>query len=275
MSEGIPWWLYVDPAGTPSGNMAKDAWCLEQARITGRPILRLYGWDRPTLSVGRAQKVSREIDLEACREAGVVLVRRATGGRAVLHGGDLTYAVAAPTGLPGFQGGILTVYKEISRVFEAFFRAMGITPEVKAYTGRERALEASAICFATPSAFEIMVDGRKLVGSAQRLQANALLQHGSIPLRPQFALLASLFRGATPATVAAQMTDLTTLGILPDHDEAAVREGLITAFSGVLGAHFDAGPFDAAAQEEVAALEKRFPLLDEEMGARRARKSVV
>jgi len=263
-SEPVHWWMYSDPPGNPSGNMAKDAWCMEQAEATGRPLLRLYEWDRPTLSVGRAQKVLREIDPQGVREAGVSLVRRGTGGRAVLHGSDLTYAVAAPAGRPEFQGGILRVYREISRVFEVFFRGLGIEPEVKAYTGRERAMQASAICFATPSAFEILVDGRKLVGSAQRMKARSLLQHGSLPLRSQTAMLAKVFRDTTPAAVAGTMTDLTTLGILPGLSQAQLRDRLAEAFAEVLGAVFDPGPFGEKDRARVAELEAQFPIFDPE-----------
>jgi lipoyl(octanoyl) transferase len=248
----MEWELHEDPPGSAARNMAKDEVCLERARRSGRPALRLYGWERMALSIGRSQALEREIDLAACVAAGVPLVRRITGGRAVLHGSDLTYAVTAPTAGAGFGGGILPTYRALSGVFVRFLRALGCEPEVQTYSGRERAGLASAICFATPSAFEILVGGRKLVGSAQRLLSTAFLQHGSLPLAPQYELLARLFRGASQAELRRQMTDLETLGLLERHGPQALRERLVAAFAEELGVTFVPaawGPQDEAAVE--------------------------
>ncbi len=246
-----PWELHLDAAADPAYNMAKDAYLLQRAQAEGTASLRLYGWERLTLSVGRSQRVEREVDLAACRRAGVPLVRRITGGRAVLHGSDLTYAVAAPTALPPFDGGILPIYRTLSGVFVALLRELGCEPEVKAYTGRQRVALADPICFATPSAFEILVGGRKLLGSAQRLLPKAFLQHGSLPLAPQWALLARLFRHADARALRDQMTDLQTVGVLPaGGDDAAVREALVRAFGAVLG--MDLRPAAWRAEDEAA-----------------------
>jgi lipoate-protein ligase A len=254
----MEWELHLDPPRSAACNMAKDEHCLERARRSGRPALRLYAWERLALSVGRAQQIGREIDVEACRAAGVPLVRRITGGRAVLHGSDLTYSVTAPTGLPGFGGGIMPIYRELSRVFVRFLADLGCAPAVQTYTGRERLSLASAICFATPSAFEILIDGRKLVGSAQRLLPTAFLQHGSLPLAPQWDLLARLFRGASPAALREQMTDLETLGVLQRHGEPALRERLVAAFAEELGVRFVPAHWDDADERAVQALESRY-----------------
>ncbi|MDH4246418.1 MAG: hypothetical protein OEW39_01215, partial [Deltaproteobacteria bacterium] len=127
------WYLYLDAPGSGPHNMAKDAFFLEHAVVTGIPTLRLYQWEPMTLSVGRTQKIEREVNLDACREAGVPLVRRSTGGRAVLHGQDLTYSVTAPLVEP-FQGGIMQVYQKLSGVFVRFFQELGLEPQVQAYT---------------------------------------------------------------------------------------------------------------------------------------------
>ncbi len=234
----VRWDLHLDADGAPAYNMAKDEYCLERTLQTGRPSLRLYGWDRLALSLGRAQNMERELDLAACTANGVELVRRITGGRAVLHGSDLTYAVTAPTALPAFSGGILSIYREISRALVAFLRSLGCEPQVKAYTARERARLSSPICFVTPSAFEILADGRKLIGSAQRRLPRAFLQHGSIPLAPQAELLARLVRGAAAEALRGQMTDLETLGVIGAVSISEVRQRLVQAFSDELGAAF-------------------------------------
>ena len=259
----MEWELHRDAAGSAAHNMAKDEVCLARSRRHGRPALRLYGWERFTLSVGRAQQVSRDIDLAACRAAQVPLVRRPTGGRAVLHGSDLTYAVTAPTALPGFGGGILPIYRVLSGVFGRFLAGLGHTPQVKAYTGRQRADLASAICFATPSAFEILVDGRKLVGSAQRQVAGAFLQHGSLPLAPQWGLLARLFKGASEAELREKITDLETLGGRPV-DEADLRERLLRAFAEELDVRFVPAAWDEADEAALQALLPHYAPLEAE-----------
>jgi lipoyl(octanoyl) transferase len=260
----MEWDLHSDAPRTAAHNMAKDAWCLERSRRTGRPALRLYAWERLTLSVGRSQRIGREIDVAACRAAGVPLVRRITGGRAVLHGSDLTYAVTAPTALPGFGGGIMAIYRSLSRVFVRFLSDLGCAPEVKAYTGRERLELASPICFSTPSAFEILVGGRKLVGSAQRLLADAFLQHGSLPLAPQWELLSRLFRGADAAALREQMTDLESLGVLPAHGEPELRERLAAAFAAELGVRLVPAAWDEADEAGVRGLEAAYGPADAE-----------
>ncbi|HKI98274.1 MAG TPA: lipoate--protein ligase family protein [bacterium] len=254
----MEWELHQDPPRSAAYNMAKDEVCLERAHHTGRPALRLYGWEHLTLSIGRAQQVAREIDLAACRAAAVPLVRRITGGRAVLHGSDLTYAVTAPTSLPGFEGGIMPIYRALSQVFVRFLRELDCRPEVKTYTGRERIELASAICFSTPSAFEILVEGRKLIGSAQRRLPTAFLQHGSLPLAPQWPLLARLFVDASEASLREQMTDLESLGVAAHWSAEALRERLVAAFAAELDVTFVPARWDAQDEAAVQALLPRY-----------------
>jgi len=258
----MAWLFHCDPPASGAHNMAKDEFCLEQAARTGRPVLRLYRWERLTLSVGRAQKLERELRLEACRAAGIPLVRRITGGRAVLHGGDLTYAVAAPAHEPRFQGGIMAIYREISAVFVHFLRDLGLDPQVKCYSGRERGELASPVCFATPSAFEILVAGRKLVGSAQRLQARGFLQHGSIPLAPQADTLARVFRGADADGLRATMTDLATLRGAQPLPVAEVADRLARSFAAVMDTTLEPAPWGETEAARVRGLEAGYPYLE-------------
>ena len=237
------WDLMVDSKGDPSWNMAKDAWLLERASRTGRTVLRLYQWRGQVLSLGRAQRPERDLDPAICLAEGVPMVRRLTGGRAVLHGADLTYAICAPAGRPPFQGGILHIYRQISKGLVSFLEKLGQRVQVKSYTGRERPEMISPICFSTPSAYEILVNGKKLIGSAQRLVPGTFLQHGSIPLAPQHDLLSRLFRGASPGEVAARMTDLESLGIVPDFSLGELVENFIEAFEESFGVRFSPAPW--------------------------------
>lgn len=257
----MEWRLILDSPRSASHNMAKDEVCLRRAVSEGQGVIRLYGWEGLVLSVGRNQRVDRQIDLEACREAGIPLIRRITGGRAVLHGEDLTYSVAGPTGRGGFATGIMEIYREISKVFQTFFRELGFDPEVKAYSGRERAEMASAVCFSTPSAFEIVIGGKKIVGSAQRLLADGFLQHGSLPLRPQHHWLARVFKGVSEREVGEQMTDLETLGVWGKLDLEQIRQRLVDAFGKSLGVTPAPAAWGERDDAAVAALEPAYPLL--------------
>ena len=251
------WYLSTDPPASAEKNMAKDEYCLRRAIELGRPILRLYQWQAMTLSLGRNQKPERQIDLEGCARNGVGLVRRVTGGQAVLHGSDLTYSVTAPLRGAGFEGGIMAIYREISRAMVAFFEELGLEPEVKAYTGRERVEMASPVCFATPSAYEIMIRGRKLVGSAQRLLPDGFLQHGSIPLRAQTPLLARVFLGASEDALEPLMTDLDSLGLGALSVEV-LQQKLAAAFMGVFGASGEPLPWGQADEAAVAELAEQY-----------------
>lgn len=242
--------------------MARDQFALQQALKTSIPIVRLYEWQGQVLSVGRNQRIERQVDLAVCEKEGIPLVRRMTGGRAVLHGGDLTYAVAAPTTGDRFSPGIMAVYKELSEVFQRFFAELGFKPEVKAYSAGERAAQASPVCFATPSAFEILIEGRKIVGSAQRLLPNGFLQHGSLPLKPQDLMLERIFKGVSAAEVRGQMTDFETLGVWRrfDHDEVLRR--LVRAFETTLGVELRLQPWDEAERAAAAQMAGDFAYLE-------------
>jgi lipoate-protein ligase A len=256
------WQLHWDGPADGRYNMAKDALLLERAAAEGSAALRLYAWDRMTLSVGRAQKVERQIDLGACAAHGIPVVRRETGGRAVLHGSDLTYSIAAPLSGPRFSGGILGIYREISQAFLNFFSGLGVGAECKAYAGRERAESASPVCFVTPSAFEILLRGKKVVGSAQRQVPRAFLQHGSIPLEPQLRLLSEIFHSAAASQIAAQMTDLRSEGCYPRHSVADLRRRLVDSFGAVFGIAFEPAPWTPADEAAVTERTAEFPWIE-------------
>jgi lipoate-protein ligase A len=256
------WQLHWDGASDGRYNMAKDALLLQRAASQGTTSLRLYGWERLTLSVGRAQKVERQIDLGACAARGIPVVRRETGGRAVLHGSDITYAIAAPLGDPRFAGGILGIYREISQAFLRFFEGLGLGPQAKAYGARERAETASPVCFVTPSAFEILLGGKKIVGSAQRQVPRAFLQHGSIPLEPQLDTLSRIFLDAEASQIATQMTDLRSAGCYPRHSVEDLRQRMVDAFTTVFGIAMEPAPWTEADEAQMVEHAAAFPWIE-------------
>ncbi|OGO16043.1 MAG: hypothetical protein A2Z14_03590, partial [Chloroflexi bacterium RBG_16_48_8] len=162
--------------------MALDEAILETTIKKGAyPTLRLYSWSHPCLSLGYAQPIS-QIDLDRVQALEWDIVRRPTGGRAILHADELTYSVTATSDNPHFAGGVLESYRHISQglvsALEMLKLEIEIQPEVK-LSNDER---EQAICFELPSSYEIKAGGKKLVGSAQVRRGGGILQHGSLPL---------------------------------------------------------------------------------------------
>jgi lipoate-protein ligase A len=176
-------WRLLDTGWSDGAtNMAMDeATMLAVAAGKVPPTLRFYGWSPPCVSIGYAQSLEQEVDLDACRQHGYTWVRRPTGGRAVLHIDELTYSVIAPLDEPRVKGDILTSYRRLSRGLTAGLRLLGCEV-VQADPSAVPAPSASAACFDVPSAYEILASGRKLVGSAQARRRRVVLQHGAIPL---------------------------------------------------------------------------------------------
>lgn len=170
------WRLLVSPPADGATNMAVDAALLADARRTGAATLRLYAWDRPTLSLGRHERARDRFDAAAIEDQGVGVVRRPTGGRALLHHREVTYSVTAPAALPMGES-----YAAINAMLLDALRALGVAA-VPAAPARRPLRPEGAACFAEPAAGELVVDGAKLVGSAQLREEGALLQHGSILL---------------------------------------------------------------------------------------------
>lgn len=144
------------------------------------PTLRLYSWAPPCLSLGRSQPYS-DVDVAALEQNGWHVVRRVTGGRAILHTDEITYSVIVPKDNPHVQGSLLESYHHLAQGLMAALEKLGAAVQMN-----EEKLDSSAqknpVCFETPSTYEITVDGKKLIGSAQARIRDGVLQHGSLPL---------------------------------------------------------------------------------------------
>lgn len=164
--------------------MAVDEAILEAVgRREALPTLRLYAWDPPCLSLGFAQPV-KDADREALARRGWQLVRRPTGGRAILHTDELTYSVIAPLDEPRVSGRVLESYRRLSQALVNALERLGLPAQAdQEYASAQgNARLGGAVCFETPSNYEITVAGKKLIGSAQARRKEGVLQHGSLPL---------------------------------------------------------------------------------------------
>ena len=217
------WHFLVTPPASGAENMALDEALMDRARATGEWTLRVYSWSVPTLSLGRNQTARGRYDLDRIRERGLDVVRRPTGGRAILHHREVTYSVTAPTATAGELG---ESYHRINRLLLAALRSLGVGATVAEPTTRSISPGMSP-CFDEPAAGELVVGERKLAGSAQWRIDGALLQHGSILVADDQSSLAELaVEGQSPITPPATLAE--ALGWQPSVEDvaAALREAV-------------------------------------------------
>ncbi len=176
------WRLVHDPPLPGKANMDRDLdFHRQAARGDAPPTLRFYRWNPPALSLGYFQRPEEVADLKACRDLKIDIVRRPTGGRALLHYRELTYSLTVPEGHPKVPTSVLGAYRVFSSGLVRGLARLGIEAELAGKERRGRGPSPGA-CFDAPSAFELQVQGKKVVGSAQMRRDGALLQHGSILL---------------------------------------------------------------------------------------------
>lgn len=248
-------WRLLDTGVLPASlNMAIDE-ALLQLHIPGesQPTLRFYQWSPPAVSLGYFQK-RHSIDLTACRELGLDIVRRATGGRAVLHQNDLTYSIVADS-RQGIPPSVSAAYRLLCKGLLAGFHLLGFEAEL----GGEKTRSARAdVCFMHTAVGDIVYKGRKFVGSAQTWQCASLLQHGSIVLEPQERTWAAIIRTDSRESFREKLKssiislhEILSRMIEPGELKWAIRTGMAE----VLQAEFQPGklsPQEWALAEEIA-----------------------
>jgi lipoate-protein ligase A len=193
------WRLLVSGPASGARNMAIDEALLESTlQGDGLPILRLYAWEPPCLSLGHAQ-AEAAIDFDGLQAQGWDWVRRPTGGRALLHADEITYAVAAPAASEGFAGGVLAAYQFLSRGLLVALTRLGLSPDPPSPASVSVQDRQNPVCFEVPSSYELTVGGRKIIGSAQLRRRGGILQHGSLPLRGDITRVVRALRFDGPA----------------------------------------------------------------------------
>lgn len=217
-------------------NMALDeAIAAEVRERSFPPTLRLYGWERPSLSLGCFQKTA-DINRAYCEDQHIPVVRRPTGGRAILHGAELTYSLSARTDRGAFCSGLLDSYRKISMAFSLAFQHIGISAEARTEREKGSVLGRSPLCFHSSSFGELLVAKKKLVGSAQKRWQDGLLQQGSIPYRWPEEKLEGIFGAAITSGLRDSMNTLRELHPLFDDEE--FRKTVVSAFEEAFGIRF-------------------------------------
>src|SRR5438445_1779475 len=204
----MSWELIIDGAIDGATNMAIDAALLDEVvgSSATRTIVRFYGWKHPTISLGRNQKVENAVDVPYCRANGIDVVHRPTGGRAVLHDDELTYAVISNDS-SCFGDSIYGNYKRVSEALCLGYTRLGV-PAVLAPDTRKTTAASNGgdpPCFLSPARYELVVGGRKIVGSAQRRVRRSFLQHGSMPITCNREVLARATRLPDAASLEREM----------------------------------------------------------------------
>ncbi|MCE5312075.1 MAG: lipoate--protein ligase family protein [Nitrospiraceae bacterium] len=201
------------------------------------PTLRIYGWSRPSLSIGAFQNLSG-ISIDCCSENNIPIVRRPTGGRAILHGDELTYSFSsANTDI--FSGNLSSNYRLIGSAFYQAFRSTGLTVEIRHTKNSGANLTKSPVCFQAISLGEISINGSKIIGSAQKRWQDGFLQQGSIPFSIDRNLASSIFMGRG-------CSDLRGLkDFFPEFRMDALASSVISGFEQTFSAVLDlSGPTD-------------------------------
>ena len=251
------WRLLNTGAASGARNMAIDEAILRAAaKGLVPPTLRFYAWAPACLSLGQAQSCS-QVDWEACVARGYTVVRRPTGGRAILHTDELTYSVTAPEEEPRVQGGIVESYRRLSEGLLKGLRLLAV-PGVEVHLPETQTTENDPngpVCFQVPSHYEITVGGKKLVGSAQVRREGVVLQHGTLPLVGDIARICDVLAShPDPAGVRARAATVEwVLGRAVSFDEAA--EAMARGFASAL--NVELVPGDLSPQERAWADELR------------------
>lgn len=225
------WRLVIDDALEGAQNMARDR-AIQSARARGEvpPTLRLYRWVRPTVTLGKFQRLER-LDLDACARLGVDVVRRSTGGRGVLHDDELTYSVVVSTD-DGVPRGVAASYRYLSEALASAYRALGIAAEITSHDGRSQ----SSACYLANTRADLSFGAAKLSGSAQVWDGDVVLQHGSFTRSRDVGREVEVFM-LDPAEAEALERDAATmeglLGRSPSDDE--ISEAVVSAFEATLG----------------------------------------
>jgi len=248
------WFLLLEPEPLSAAeNMARDEALFNLCHEKKCGFLRLYDWEKPTFSIGVSQKVKHTLDLEFIRRQGCEYVRRLTGGKAVLHNVEITYAVASSEDLFFKEHDLHQSYMLISRVLVQAIRSLGVNATLSKGSAAELSRSHNP-CFSFSTPHEIEVQGKKIVGSAQKRDKVALLQHGSIPLSMDY----DLYAGGANFAAAMLKKSMTTWGDISPCGPDELKNALVCGFRDFVKADLVQFAFSPEDLDRVATLREKY-----------------
>ncbi|MGB7341929.1 MAG: biotin/lipoate A/B protein ligase family protein [Phototrophicaceae bacterium] len=252
------WRLIYDTPLIGADNMAIDESIMQSVAIgEQKPTLRLYAWHPLCLSIGYGQRI-RDADLDRLQAYNWGIVRRPTGGKAILHGDELTYSVSLPNDHDLAQGDIVASYRRISEALMQALVYLGLSPASEQQAKGNKGL--GPVCFEVPSHYEITSGGKKLIGSAQVRRRNGILQHGTLPLTGDITRIceALSYADEQERQIAKQHVDdrATTLASVMGEAIAwqDAAETIVQGFADTFDIDFEVGELSDAEIEQVKAL---------------------
>lgn len=248
-------WYFIEEKEplSPFLNMAIDEHLFNICHNEISGFLRIYSWDRPSFSIGISQKVSRSVDLDYIKKNKFGFVRRITGGKTVLHNDEITYSVISSEE-KFFKDNDL--YKSYSLIADIILRTLN-RADMKAELskGSHSSLSKSSNpCFSFPTPNEIEVGGKKIVGSAQKRDKTALLQHGSIPISMNY----SIYSGGTGFSERAIRRNMTTIRDESGISRDALVSHFVSSFEEFIGRSFKKYEFSENDRKEIRTLKEKY-----------------
>lgn len=199
-------------------NMALDEALLENFQEGSAPVLRLYGWEPPAVSVGRFQKISGFLDIDKCEQKNVPVVRRMTGGGMIYHHRELTYSVVCTPEQLGVERRPADAYRKICGFLLEFYGRLGLEADFAVNLAMQGSGGRENFCFSANEQYDIVINGRKIGGNAQRWLKKAVFQHGSIPVESCLEEAGELLL-SVPDNMMDSSTSLRELGVAESYSE--------------------------------------------------------
>jgi lipoate-protein ligase A len=234
-------------------NMARDEYLFRLCHEKKCGFFRIYAWARPSFSTGVSQKADRALNLDFIKANGCAYVRRITGGKTVLHDHEITYAVASSEDIFFKEHDLHQSYLLISRVLVRALQSLGVEATLSKGSPSELSRSHNP-CFSFPTPNEIEVNGKKIIGSAQKRDNQALLQHGSIPLAMNY----DLYAGGANSSAPFIKKNMTTWSDISGCSRRELTNALVQSFRSFIGTDFCPMEFNQEDQRQLAALTEKY-----------------
>jgi lipoate-protein ligase A len=248
------WFLILEKESISAAeNMARDEYLFNRCHDKKIGFFRLYSWKNPSFSFGVSQKITKAIDVDFITKNNCGYVRRITGGKTVLHNNEITYAVVSSEDIFYRDNDLYRSYMLISTVLVNAFNALGLNAYL-CTGGPSHLSKSSNPCFSFPTPNELEIHGKKIVGSAQKRDNQALLQHGSIPISMDY----DLYAAGTHSTSRIIKNNMTTLNEVSHKTKDDLIGALIDSFQNFIRDSLEEYEFDRRDQQIIAEIEKKY-----------------